>query len=122
MGKALHPEEDPPPSVRGEVQSRDGTIADVIQWEKGDNLLKELALVAFEPKLKAIGWTGEVVPDDDGSCLYPSPKVGDLVFPFQLPTSVVHCEELSRGAYEGFGIVIMLKVDGDLVERGGHAN
>ena len=67
MRKALHPQEDPPPSVRGEVQSRGSKIEDAIQREKGDNLLEELVFVVLELELKAVGWMSEVVPGVDGS-------------------------------------------------------
>ena len=124
MRKALHPHEDPPPSVRGKVQSRGGTIVDVIQREKGDNHLEEFILVALKPDFKTGGWTGGVVFGTDCSIDCGKSQVGDLASEFQLLASIVRREELLRGVHDGFGVVIIVvpKADGNLVERGGHAD
>ena len=124
MRKVLHPQEDPPPSIHDKVQIRGGIIADVIQREKGNNHLEELILVALKLEFKAGGWTSGVVFGTDGSIKCVDCKVGGLASEFQLLASVVRREELFRGVHDGLrlAIILVLKLDGDLVERGGHAN
>ena len=67
---------------------------------------------------------GGVVLGTDGSFIREDCEVGDFPLAFQLLTSIVRREELLRGVYDGFGIVMIVvsKIDVNLVEGGGHAN